>query len=139
MMENLLKTHAILSSLFLTIGFILLFRIIRGLMQARLYKTFDHTLSIVFLATLYIQFLLGVALYFLRDAEMAINGSENSFGFWVIQHFSVMVFTLILSQIGQIFIKHNLTDQKKFRNSLFYFGISYFMVLLSWGAGLLKS
>ncbi len=138
MQSILLSFHAIVSSVFLAVGFILLFRVIRGLTTGRDYMLLDKSLSLVYLTLLYIQLFLGISLYFLRDARSEVEAGEGSFGFWVIQHFSVMIFTLILTQIGRIFIQHNLTSQKKFRNSLFYFGISYLIVLLSWGASMLR-
>jgi hypothetical protein len=102
------------------------------------YGVFATKLRTVFLAALYIDLLLGIILYFfLQKPEDILTPAEamkySSLRFWAIQHFSNMLFVVIISQIGSVFIKKTKKPAKKYKYSFIYFGISTLITLASVG------
>ena len=75
--------------------------------------------------------------FFLKpEADAAIMTMDeallhNSQRFWGIEHVSLMLFALILSQVGRLVIKQISSDRKKYRAATFYYGISLLVVMSS--------
>ncbi|NJM15268.1 MAG: hypothetical protein HC896_07725 [Bacteroidales bacterium] len=49
-----------------------------------------------------------------------------------------MIFTVIITQIGGIFIRSTQNHQLKHLNTIIYFGIGYLLILISTGIALLR-
>jgi uncharacterized membrane protein SirB2 len=84
-----------------------------------------------------------VLLYFFLNpaGESNINSFEaamrnNNLRFWAIEHVSLMLFALVLSQIGYIFLNRSRQDDKKFRNIGFFYGVSTLVVIISMAVAL---
>lgn len=135
MREWLIGMHSVVSSLFILIGVYILIRSLMARTKNYEFTSKDDLLSRIFVILLYMQCLIGLVLYFqFHFGTIAPpNGVERSTGsrFWVISHFSVMFFILILAQIGRLFIKSSKTSKGKFSYSLFYYGVSLLVIILS--------
>ena len=98
---------------------------------------------IFFMVFLYIQCFLGFLLFFVfsdkaQGASSYIEADRQlSLRFWALEHFVVMLFTLILSQIGYIFIIKANSDLNKHKNTMFYYGLSLLLIFVSMSANLI--
>jgi len=138
MYENVIDLHIVISVLFIIIALILIGRSLISLLRPLCFKKFDNILSIAFLAFMYVQLVSGVLLYFFLDPADGsnINSFEavmknNNLRFWAIEHVSLMLFALVLTQIGYIFLSRSTRDNKKFRNIGFFYGVSTLVVVIS--------
>ena len=145
MYDLIINTHVVVSTIYIVLGIVTLIRAIRGMVAEKTFLPLDNYLSLSFVLLLYIQLILGFWMYFYPGAQelnagMTIADAYNAHNvrFWVVSHFSVMIFALILSQLGRIHISNNLQDVRKFRNTVFYYGISYILVLISAGLGSMR-
>lgn len=135
MRDWLLGFHSLVSSLFILAGIYILTRSLLAGKKQYTFSDRDEKLSRLYIILLYIQCALGVVLYFqyhfASDTPPSATAGSAGTRFWVISHFSVMFFTLILSQIGRIFIKSSKNSLKKFGYTSFYYGISFIFILIS--------
>jgi hypothetical protein len=135
MREWLIGIHVVISSVFFILGFYIIARSIYGRTKKLNFSLRDDQVSRLFVWFLYLQFILGFILYFVyhfvADAPVDIIENASDSRFWVISHFSVMIFTLILAQIGRIFIKSAKVASSKFSYSLFYYGVALVFSIFS--------
>lgn len=135
MREWLIGFHLVLSSLFLLLGFYILGKSLVGRTRNLNFTHRDDQMSRLFVWFLYLQFFLGLTLYFVYHflVDTPLSADEQAAGsrFWVISHFSVMIFTLILAQIGRIFIRSAKDSRRKFGYHLFYYGIALIFTVFS--------
>ncbi len=138
-----IKFHVIFSVFFLLIAVGISVHSFIGWYYKKKYTNFVKKLRYIFLFFLYTDLILGVILYFflqkpneLITAKQAMKFSELRF--WAVQHFSNMVFVVILSHIGSVFIKKTTDNNKKFKYSFIYFGISTLIILISVGVFALR-
>lgn len=133
-----IKFHIVFSALFLIVSVAITVHALVGLIKNKPYGLFDNRFRITFLTLLYVDLVLGIILYFFlqKPAEL-ITPEEamrySSLRFWAIQHFSNMIFVVILSVIGNIFINKTSKAIKKHKYSLIYFGISSLIIIVSVG------
>ncbi|MBI9068090.1 MAG: hypothetical protein JEZ09_12410 [Salinivirgaceae bacterium] len=133
-----IKFHVIFSVVFLATAIGITIHSLIGWLKKKEYGSFDNRFSKIFLVLLYIDLLLGVILYFFlqKPAEL-ISAAEamrySNLRFWAIQHFSNMMFVVILCIIGNLFIKRTAISDKKFKYSFIYFGISTLIIVVSVG------
>lgn len=132
-----INSHIVFSTLFTIVSVIILFRSATGYHKMKEYTRFDRILSMNYLGLLYIQLVLGVLLYFVLGDMTEKTTDGDTFRFWALEHFVVMMFALFLSQIGWVFIKNSKQDKNKHRNTLFYFGISIVLIIGSSLVGML--
>jgi len=141
MHDVVIRLHYITSSIFFVLAIILIVWAIVGWTKSKKYSLAFNRLSFVFILFLYIQLLTGLALYFFLEPESSVNlneaASNRSLRFWVIEHVSLMLFALLLAQVGRLYIKQLTQDRRKFRAAVFYYGISFLVVLTSAGMALL--
>jgi hypothetical protein len=87
---------------------------------------------------LYLGLLLGIILYFFIDTNQCLLilsrdeliNKQNS-QFWAVEHFSVMLFTLLIAQIGRYFASKAIISKDKFKYVLFYYGSSTLIIFIS--------
>ena len=132
------KIHIFISTITLLAGISTLVMSIHGLSKKREYGRYDFGVSLVFNVALYFQLILGFLIYFvLRSTlegplwEVPDTQNDASLRFWAIEHIALMIFALFLTQLGRVFIKKSKGPSRKFRASLFYFGISLLLILFS--------
>lgn len=141
--DLVIRTHGFVSSIFTIIAIIIIYRSIRGWSFKKAYTKWDNNISILFLVFLYIQLILGILLYFVLGnqtggaSNMEEAAQQLSLRFWALEHFAIMIFTLFLSQMGWIFIRKSQLDVNKHKNTVFYFGISILLIIISTGIGLI--
>ncbi|NPA68314.1 MAG: hypothetical protein GXO50_06855 [Chlorobi bacterium] len=133
-----IKFHVVFSIVFLLIAVIISVTSLVSSIKGKEYSGFDNALRQVFLTFLYIDLVLGIILYFfLRKPDEIMTAKEavkySSLRFWAVQHFSNMIFVVIFSQIGSMFIKKTSDSAKRFKYSFIYFGISTLIILVSVG------
>jgi hypothetical protein len=137
------NTHGVVSLIFTTIAIVMMFRTYRGIRHKANYTAIDKRISFFFMVFLYIQCFLGFLLFFVfsdkaQGASSYIEADRQlSLRFWALEHFVVMLFTLILSQIGYIFIIKANSDLNKHKNTMFYYGLSLLLIFVSMSANLI--
>jgi len=109
-----------------------------GWVSKKEYSVTENRLRKLYLILLYIDMLLGVILYFFLQKPAEVMTTEeamkfSSLRFWAIQHFSNIVFVVILCTIGNMLIRKTSLSSKKFKYSVFYFGISTIIIIISVG------
>ncbi|PLX19135.1 MAG: hypothetical protein C0599_11225 [Salinivirgaceae bacterium] len=130
--------HIVFSIIFFSVAIFISIYSYRGWVKQRKYARFENVLRKTFLVFLIIDLFLGVILYFfLKKPYDTITAQEamrySSLRFWAIQHFSNMIFVVIISMIGNIFIIKTKLPAKKHKYAFFYFGISTLIILVSVG------
>lgn len=141
--DIVINIHRVVSSIFIVMAIVLLVRSIAGWRLRKPYTVFDRNISAVLLALLYAQLVVGLLLYFeLGNQQGGATSMEEatramSIRFWALEHFIVMMFALLLTQVGWIFINKSKLDLNKHKNTLFYFGISILLIIISTGVGII--
>lgn len=138
MYEVVIKLHYIVSAIFLILALVTTIWAIVGWIKNLSCPASFLRLSWVFIHFLYIQLITGVILYFFLKPESSSSVltmeealQQNSQRFWGIEHVSLMLFALILAQVGRLIIKQISSDRKKYRAATFYYGISLLVVMSS--------
>ena len=136
MYETVIHIHIFVSSVFFLLGAIVLVWALFGWIKDKVAGRNFKRLSIAFVVVLYLQLITGITLYFFLKPQAQAAGisleeamEQDSLRFWAIEHVSLMLFALILAQIGRLLIKQMSTDKRIFRATVFYFGISFLAVL----------
>lgn len=133
---HFIRFHIIFSIIFLVTVLAITAYYIYGKIRSKEYGVLENRLRITFLSLLYSDLVLGVILYFfLQKPGEAMSTAEamtySSLRFWAIQHFSNIVFVVILCVTGNMLIKKTSTSDKKFKYSIFYFGLSTIAIIIS--------
>lgn len=137
------KIHIVISTITLLAGIACVVLSVQGLVSKREYGRTDFGISLVFNVALYFQLILGSLIYYLLRTtqegpmwEVPDTQNDASLRFWAIEHIALMIFALFLTQLGRTFIKKSKGPFRKFRASLFYFGMSLLLILFSVGMAL---
>ena len=137
MYKFLILLHVFTSAVFIIVALTVTVKSIAGWSKNLKYSKTDKYLRYLFLILLYLTLVHGIIMYFFIDpssksavdAEHAIK--QASLRFWVVEHFYVMTFALILAQIGGIFIRKTTTDKNRFAYTSFYYGIATLITIVS--------
>lgn len=146
MYDAVINFHIIISSCFILAGLLLLPLSLMAWLRGRVDRErLFRRVSGVFLALLYVQFVTGLALYFFLKPDLYARMSsleeameKSTLRFWAIEHVSLMIFALILSQIGWLFIRELDDRKRKYRAATFYYGFSFMVVLVSAAMAILR-
>ncbi len=138
MHKILVTIHVWSSALFTIVALVLCLLALKGYFFNKEYKKNNIYLEYSYIALLYLGFILGVVLYFFIDPNEDLTmlpieeliKKQNS-QFWAIEHFSVMLFTLMIAQIGRYFASKAITDKDKFKYVLFYYGSATSIIYIS--------
>ena len=138
MYSVILNIHIWTSALFMLVSIVLTLLLFRGTFtRNRIYTKNYVYLENSFIILLYLGLFLGVALYLMMPAnryqmQSAAEVSHiMSLRFWSVEHFSVMLFAVILAQIGKIFTSKSHSDKNKFKYALIYYGFATLITLTS--------
>jgi len=137
MYKLLLHIHIWSSVLFMLVSLVFSVMLFAGVVKKSVYSKRYVFLEDSFIVLLYIGLILGVVLYFLMPANKYVISSVSeanhilSLRFWSIEHFSVMLFAVILAQIGKIFTRKSFLDNSKFKYALLYYGFATVLTLTS--------
>lgn len=98
----------------------------------------NKALNKSFVISMYTQLVLGFAMYTKSWSDTptlessAIDpGGSPQIRFWEIEHVAIMVFALMLVQIGYIFISKTKSPQKKYLLTFWYFGIPLCLMIFT--------
>ncbi len=141
MYQLILHIHIWTSILFVVISIVLTVMVTRGFFQNKeRYGKRCIFLENSFIFLLYLGLILGFVLYFFMEPankyvvrSVADVNRILSLRFWSIEHFSVMLFALILAQIGKIFTSKSVSHHAKFRYAMIYYGAATLATLTSLG------
>ena len=131
-----IKFHIIFSIIFLVIILYITGHSIAGLIGKKDYGRMADRLRKTYLVLLYSDLLIGIILYFFLQKPPEVMSTEDamnysSLRFWAIQHFSNILFVVILCTTGNMLIKRVPVPAKKYKYSVFYFGISTIVIIVS--------
>lgn len=137
-----IQFHVSYSKVFVLIAIVLTIRSLYGWIWNVKFLKWDNYLGVLFLFFLYTDLIQGIILYFfLKRPDEAWSTIEamkySSIRFWAIKHFSVMLFVVVLSQIGRTFTTRKIESRKKFKYAFFYYGAATTITIVSVGAYLL--
>lgn len=133
-----IKFHIVFSTLFLLLAVLITVHSFMGWIQKKEYSVFANKLRKTFLAFLYVDLVLGIILYFFLQKPEDFIAAEQamrfiSLRFWAIQHFSNMLFVVVISQIGSVFIVNTINSVRKYKYAFIYFGLSTLITIISVG------
>jgi len=137
MRDLILVLHIITSAIACILTGIILVRAIGGVLNRINLSKKDVYLPFVATLMLYFQLILGTILFVIYMVEYSsgeVDLYENQVvrgRFWAVEHFILMVFTLVVSHIGWVFAKSNHTPKLIFKKNLLYFGIVCTMITVS--------
>lgn len=145
MYHLVINLHIVVSFVFLLLAITVLIRSITGWIRSKTYKSADNYLSVGLIIFLYFQLISGILLYFflrpqLTDANLSLAevNKRSTLQFWAIEHLALMLFAIMLAQLGRLFIQRTKNDRVKYKNTSFYYGISFVLALISIGIALIK-
>ena len=140
MHQILVSIHVWSSILFSIIAVILLLYILKGLLTKSEFTKKHIYLENSFIGLLYLGLILGIILYFFIEADenigqLSMEKAQQAMSsrFWAIEHFSVMLFALMLAQIGKVFTIKAINSANKFKYALFYYGLATTITFISTG------
>lgn len=98
----------------------------------------DNTFSIVALAMVHTQFLLGLIMYFLspymnflKENGMGLVMKTSIYRFYIVEHLFGMLVGVILITVGRSLAKRAVEDSEKHKKLFIYYGIGLLIILLS--------
>ncbi len=131
--------HVSTSVMFLLLAIYLFFRSFHACFSNREYTVADKKLEFVYICLLYLGLALGSIMYFfLHPKSTEIHSISDAIKFstlrfWAVEHLSIMLFALIMAQIGRVFTNTKIPSKEKFVYSTFYFGIATLTAIISTG------
>lgn len=98
----------------------------------------DNTFSIIALALVHSQFLLGLIMYFLspymsflKENGMGLVMKTSIYRFYIVEHLFGMLVGVILITVGRSLAKRAVEDSEKHKKLFIYYGIGLLIILLS--------
>lgn len=139
MYEIFINIHIWASILFSLTAVVLCTYFIKSLITHSEFSKTHLFLENAFIVLLYFGLILGIILYFFirpdGNTQMTIEQAKGAMSsrFWSIEHFSVMLFALMLAQIGKIFTVRSTLSRDKLKYALFYYGSATAVTFISTG------
>jgi hypothetical protein len=146
MYEKVFNFHVVISSCFVIAGLVLVPLSLSGWLRGSIHRDrLFSRISVIFLILLYIQLVTGLGLYFFLKPDISASVStlveameQSALRFWAIEHLSLMIFALLLSQIGWFYIRELQDRARKYRSASLYYGSSFVLVLTSAGLAVFR-
>ena len=133
--------HTLISGAFAIFAVWVVIRSVRGILKGTAYVAIDKYLSYGFIITLYLQLIFGLILFANPGDE---PGSKNagvegalklaSKRFWPIEHIVLMLFALLIANLGLILSNSSRLDKDKHLKVLIYYMIALIMIAVSLSA-----
>ena len=132
--------HILISITFLICAIWLFIRSFRGVFKEKPYYRIDKLLSFGFIITLYLQLIFGIILFSNLGSNTGYNylSIDNtvkivSKRLWPIEHIVLMLFALLIANLGLIISINTLSDKRKHWNIIIYYSISLLLIIFSLG------
>ena len=133
--------HYFISVTFLIISLFLIYRSIKGIISGREYSLLDKILSSAFIINLYFQLIFGLILFsnmgsFIAYDYVSADGTIKmvSKRFWPIEHIVLMVFALLIANLGFVFSNKSEESKSKYKKVLIYYSLSILLIAYSLGS-----
>ena len=130
--------HYIISIAFLVIAFVLIYRSIFGLVKKWKYTLLDKILSSAFIINLYLQLIFGLILFSNLGSSLGYDYVSADGGvkvvskrFWPIEHIVLMIFALLIANLGFIFSSKSQESRAKYKRVLIYYCLAILMIAYS--------
>jgi hypothetical protein len=139
MYEVFINIHIWASILFSLTAIVLCLYYIKSIITETEFSKIHLFLENTFIGLLYFGLILGIILYFFirpdENVQITIEQARATMSsrFWSIEHFSVMLFALMLAQIGKIFTVRSTLSKDKLKYALFYYGSATLVTFISTG------
>jgi heme A synthase len=133
--------HYIISTTFLFIAVILIYRSIIGIIKKSEYTLFDRILSSAFMIDLYLQLIFGLILFSNLGSSLGYDyvSADGTVSvvtkrFWPIEHIVLMIFALFIANLGFILSNKSKESKSKYKKVLIYYCLSILLIAYSLGA-----
>nr|WP_321450072.1 hypothetical protein [uncultured Carboxylicivirga sp.] len=140
----ILILHIITSILACLVTCIIVFRAAYGLIKKTDVSDWDVKLPQWVTLLLYVQFILGSTLFIFYMIDYThgqidlMKRTELRSRFWAVEHFILMVFTLVISHIGWIFARQSKNSIIIYKKNLLYFGVACSMIMVSMAMNVIR-
>ncbi len=142
--SSILILHITTSVIACIITCIIFYRSITGLLQKKEASKWDVKLPFWTTVLLYAQFALGTTLFIFYMVDYnkgnidLVKNSDFGSRFWPVEHFILMVFTVVMSHVGWIFARYSRSPKVIFTKNLIYFGVACLMIMLSMSMNVIR-
>ena len=133
--------HIIVSITFIIIAIWLFVRTIKGIYNKLKFSRLDKYLSFGFIISLYLQLVFGLILFSNLGSTMGYNylSADNTMKIvskrlWPVEHIVLMLFALLIANLGLIISLNTKSDKSKFRTIMIYYSIAVLLIGFSLGA-----
>ncbi len=130
--------HTLISLTFLVIAIWLFIRSYNGIYNDKAYTRKDKLLSFGFIISLYLQLIFGLFLFSNIDSYSGVNylTEENSMKFlskrlWPVEHIVLMLFALLIANLGLIISLNTKSDINKHKHTFIYYAIAMLLIFYS--------
>ena len=132
----LIFLHSWLRWILLILGLIVIIRSYIGWFGDKSYLKSDNTMSVILVSIFHIQLVLGLLLYFVyspivrsafQDFGMAMKDSQLRY--WAVEHIFIMIFSIVIAQVGRVKIKKAHSAINKHKNAAIYFTLAFILIL----------
>jgi hypothetical protein len=137
MQDTVLLIHSLLRWAILLAGIWAVFRAFKGVSGNTPFTGADNKAGLFFMIFFDLQLLVGLYLYFVDSslvaaarANMGAAMKDSVLRFYAVEHITMAVIAFVLVHIGRAKVKKALTDAKKHKTALIFFGITLLLVLL---------
>ena len=131
-----LALHSLLRWLVLGAGLAAFVRAVTGVRARRSWTPADDRAGQLFVATLDLQFLIGLALYFILSPLMSIafrdfGGAmrDATLRFWAVEHLFGMVIGIALAHIGRVRVRKTADAARRHKLAAIFFGLALAAIL----------
>lgn len=132
----MLALHSLLRWVVLGAGLVAFFRAVTGLRARRPWTPGDDRAGQVFVATLDLQFLIGLALYFILSpitriafSDFGAAMADSMLRFWAVEHILGMVVGIALAHIGRVRVRKTTDAARRHKLAAIFFGLALAAIL----------
>lgn len=132
----LIFIHSWLRWILLILGLIVIIKSYIGWFGDKKYLKSDNTMSIILVSLFHIQLILGLLLYFIYSPivksafqDFGMSMKDSQLRYWAVEHIFIMLFSIVIAQIGRMRIKKAHSAINKHRNSAIYFTLAFILIL----------
>lgn len=132
----LIFIHSWLRWILLILGLIVIIKSYIGWFGDKKYLKSDNTMSLILVSLFHIQLILGLLLYFIYSPivksafqDFGMSMKDSQLRYWAVEHIFIMLFSIVIAQIGRMRIKKAHSAINKHRNSAIYFTLAFILIL----------
>jgi hypothetical protein len=127
----MLVVHSLLRWVVLAAGLVAFGRALAGMRGRRAWTAGDDRAGQLFVGTLDLQFLIGIALYLVfspitRAAFQDFGGAMGSpiLRFWAVEHLFGMVIAVVLAHVGRVRVRKTTDPVRRHKLTAIFFGLA---------------